>query len=95
MDQLELVKSDFRNFVFLIWKHLHLPNPTEAQYDIADYLQNGPKRRMVEAFRGVGKSWITSAYVLWRLLNNPQEKILVVSASSGRANDFSIFTLDL
>ena len=92
MDQLELVKSDFRNFVFLIWKHLHLPNPTEAQYDIADYLQNGPKRRMVEAFRGVGKSWITSAYVLWRLLNNPQEKILVVSASSGRANDFSIFT---
>lgn len=89
------VLSDFRNFLALIWRHLLLPDPTPVQYDIATYLQHGPKRQVIEAFRGVGKSWITSAYVLWRLLNDPQEKFLVVSASKQRADDFSTFTLRL
>jgi hypothetical protein len=88
----ELVLSDFRNFLFLVWKHLRLPDPTFRQYEIADYLQNGPKRQIIEAFRGEGKSWITSAYVLWRLLRDPNEKFLIVSASKQRSDDFSIFT---
>ncbi len=84
--------SDFRNFVFLVWKHLTLPHPTPVQYDICQYLQDGPRRLCIQAFRGVGKSWITSAFVCWSLLRNPQEKILVVSASKSRADDFSNFT---
>lgn len=83
--------KDFRNFLFVAWKHLGLPDPTPIQYDIAQYLQDGPRRRMVQAFRGVGKSWITSAFVLWTLLNDPDKKILVVSASKNRADDFSTF----
>lgn len=51
------VKSDFRYFLYLIWRHLNLPDPTPLQYDIANYLQIAPKRCVVEAFRGVGKSW--------------------------------------
>lgn len=86
------VLKDFRNFLYLVWKHLSLPDPTPLQYDIAQTLQNGPKRMIVEAFRGVGKSWITSALVIWLLLCNPQLKILVVSASKSRADDFSAFT---
>lgn len=89
------LKSDFRNFLFIVWKHLNLPDPTPIQYDIANYLQSGPKRRVVEAFRGVGKSWITSAFVCWRLYCNPDRKILVISASKTRADDFSTFTLRL
>ncbi len=89
---LDLIKNDFRKFVYVVWKHLGLPDPTPVQYDIARYLQNGPKRLIIEAFRGVGKSWITSAFVDWALLCNPQSKILVVSASKPRADDFSIFT---
>ncbi len=92
MTQLDLVKNDFRKFVYVVWKHLGLPDPTPVQYDIAYYLQHGPKRMIIEAFRGVGKSWITSAFVDWCLLVNPQNKILVVSASKPRADDFSIFT---
>ena len=84
--------SDFRNFLYLVWKHLNLPDPTPVQYDIAYHLQHGGKRKVIEAFRGVGKSWITSAYACWLLLMNPQEKILVISASKQRADDFSIFT---
>ena len=87
--------KDFRNFLYIAWKHLKLPEPTDIQYDIADYLQHGSQRQIISAFRGCGKSWITSAYVLWRLLLDPQLNILVVSASKNRADDFSTFCLRL
>ena len=87
--------SDFRKFLFVCWQHLNLPDPTPVQYDIAKHIQNGEKRIIVEAFRGVGKSWITSAYVVWLLYMNPQLNILVVSASKTRADDFTTFTLRL
>jgi hypothetical protein len=78
-------------FLRVIWEHLTLPDPTPVQDDIADYLQNGPRRSVIEAFRGVGKSFITAAFVCWLLLIDPQLKIMVVSANKDRANDFSIF----
>ena len=56
--------NDFRNFLYIAWKHLRLPEPTPIQYDIANYLQYGSQRQIISAFRGCGKSWITSAYVL-------------------------------
>jgi hypothetical protein len=84
--------KDFRNFLYLCWKHLNLPDPTPVQYEIADYIQHGPKRAMVEAFRGVGKSWITSAFVCHQLLLDPTKNILVVSASAQRSTDFTTFT---
>ena len=84
--------KNFKNFLYLCWKFLNLPNPTPIQYDIADYLQSKERRLVIEAFRGVGKSWITSAFVCHQLLLNPQRNILVVSASKNRADDFSTFT---
>ena len=87
--------SDFRKFLFVIWKHLNLPDPTPVQYDIAYNLKHGDKRMIIQAFRGVGKSWITSAYVVWLLYMNPQLNILVVSASKSRSDDFTTFTLRL
>lgn len=86
---------DFKNFLWLTWKHLGLPEPTRAQYMLADALQYGDRRMLIEAFRGVGKSYITSAFVVWVLLLDPQKKIMVVSASKTRADDFSTFTLRL
>ena len=86
---------DFRNFLFVVWKHLGLPDPTALQYDIAEYIQDGPKRSVIMAFRGVGKSWICSAYVVHQLLLDPTKNILVVSASKSRSDDFSTFTLKI
>lgn len=86
---------DFRNFLFVVWKHLGLPDPTDLQYDIAEYIQSGPKRSVIMAFRGVGKSWICSAYVVHQLLLDPTKNILVVSASKSRSDDFSTFTLKI
>ncbi len=87
--------KDFRNFLFLAWEHLKLPPPTPIQYDIAHYLQTGPKRCCIQAFRGVGKSWITSCFVIHQLLMDPTKNVLVVSASKQRADDFSTFSLRL
>ena len=89
------LKDDFRLFLRLIWSHLRLPSPTPIQLNIAQYLQGGPRRRIISAFRGVGKSWITAAYVCWRLYREPQLKILVVSASKNLSDNFSTFCLQL
>ena len=83
---------DFRNFLFLVWQHLNLPDPTPVQYDMAVFLQNAPRRAILEAFRGVGKSYVTAAFVVWCLLMDPDFKIMVVTASKARADDFSTFT---
>lgn len=87
--------DDFKIFLWWLWRQLGLPNPTEAQYEMADWLQYGPRKRIVMAFRGVGKSWITAAFVLWLLLRNPQEKVMVVSASEYKATEFATFTKQL
>ena len=56
------LKEDFRYFLTAVWTHLSLPAPTRAQLCIAEYLQHGPKRLQIQAFRGVGKSWICLLY---------------------------------
>ena len=85
------LKDDFKLFLQALWEQLDLPSPTRAQYSIADYLQHGPKRLQIQAFRGVGKSWITGAFVLWTLFNDPERKIMIISASKERADNMSIF----
>lgn len=101
--------EDFRNFLAIVWHHLGLPSPTEAQYEIAHRLQYGydtaeakllpedtrtslfvnPREDVVRCFRGAGKSYITSAFAIWRLMRNPRdEKILVVSAAGSKAKEF-------
>lgn len=85
--------NDFRNFVYALWEELGLPDPTAVQYEIAKFLQHGPKRRMVLAFRGVAKTWLAGAYVLWRLHRNPLLQILVVSASADHAKAVTSFIL--
>jgi hypothetical protein len=87
----DTLRKDFRAFLFLVWKHLGLPEPTPVQYDIAHFMQHGPRRKMVQAFRGVGKTWVYAAFVCWRFYCNPEWKIMVVSATKNTADDFSRF----
>jgi hypothetical protein len=99
------LREDFRNFLYVTWKFLGLPDPTDAQYEIAYFMQHGypetyvPVRGrsdMVRAFRGVGKSWIAGAFVDWRLARDPEnEKILVASKSGTKAGEFVDFTKKL
>lgn len=83
--------DDFRLFLFHLWKHLKLPPPTKLQYRMAEYIANGPRRRLLEAFRGAAKTWITCAYGLWRLYRNPNERIKIVSANENKALENGVF----
>lgn len=94
-EELKELVLDFRKYLAYTWDHLSLPKPTKIQLEMASYLAEGQSRKILEGYRGVGKSWITSAFVTWRLLRNPDIKILVVSASKMRADEFSQFTLRL
>lgn len=82
---MERIKQDFRLFLGLLWRFLLNTDPAPIMLDFAWYLQHGPDRAVIMAFRGFSKSWIAVAYALWLLLKNPQEKILVVSGSLARA----------
>jgi hypothetical protein len=83
--------TDFSFFLRILWKHLRLPEPTRAQLAMARYLQYGGPRVQLQMFRGVGKSWVTAAFVIWTLYCDVNKKVLVVSASKQRADDFSLF----
>ena len=67
---LEALQGDFKVFLQALWSQLDLPEPTRAQYAIADYLQHGPKRLQIQAFRGVGKRVGDSFIELDRQLDN-------------------------
>ena len=91
-EQIKRAKADFRVFLFIVWKMISLPDPTPVQYDIANTLQNPPSDRfIIQGFRGVAKSFITCAYTVWKLWNDPQKKIEIVSASKDRADANAIF----
>lgn len=93
-DQLALqrMKDDFVAFLFVLWRALSLPKPTKCQIDMARKLAAGDNRRFIlQAFRGIGKSFITCAFVVWKLWNNPQLKFMIVSASKERADANSVF----
>ena len=91
VDYEQRLKDDFRLFLSLCWQSLALPTPTRAQLAMARYLQHGGPRIQLQCFRGLGKSWVTAAFVLWNLYCDVDKKIMVVSASKSRADDFSLF----
>lgn len=52
-------------------------------------LYTKPREDIIRAFRGLGKSYITMAFVAWRVSRNPRdEKVLVVSATTSKAKEF-------
>lgn len=94
-EYINAMRKDFRNFCAHIWAELGLPPLTPVQNDIAYYLQYGSKRIQVSAFRGVGKSYLTAAFVCWLLWNEKELKIMIVSAGKDRADAFAIFVRNM
>ena len=89
--QIKKYVTSFPAFMEYVWECINLPSPTPIQLDIAKTLQEGNRRLLIEAFRGIGKTYSTGAYATWRLLRNPNEKVLIVSASGPHATAISTF----
>lgn len=81
-------------FITLLMRELNMAEtPTPVQLQISDYLENGPKRRVIAAFRGCGKSTLSAMYLLWKLYHNADEKCLIISASMSRSEAMTAWML--
>jgi len=87
--------SDFRNFLYLAWETLGLPEPTDTQYDVAYQMQHGPNRLVLECWRGFGKSWIAAAFGVWSVREDLDTKVLPLSGAKKRADDQAQFMFQM
>ena len=85
------------HFVTYLLRELNLADtPTKQQLGILHYLENGPDRQIITAYRGCGKSTLTGLYALWRLRMDPfREKVLLVGATADKAVEISNWMLRL
>lgn len=82
----------FQAFAELGMKYLGF-NISEIQDDIAEFMQYGPRKRMVQAQRGQAKSTLAALYCIWRLIQNPQSRILIVSGGERQASDVALLII--
>jgi len=94
--QREKLRNNFKNYLYVVFKHINLPNPTPIQYAMAEELMYGESDIVIEGFRGVAKSTITGIYSSWLLDRDPEnEQLLTVSANQTEAIKFMKFTRNL
>ena len=60
---------------------------TAQQENIAEYMQNGPRLRMVMAQRGEAKTTLAALYSIWRIIHRPSTRVLIVSAGEQNSSD--------
>lgn len=85
----------FTNYLYVLWKFLGLPEPTDRQYEMAELLQQGSPRLIIEGYRGIGKSWITAAFCSWVLGKDQERKFMNISGGEDKAKEFSQFVMKL
>lgn len=92
------------NFLFKAWKTIGLPKPTPLQMDFCEFLDNGAigldpnhegDRRILMAFRGASKSYVTTAFAVCCLRRDRTERILVTSATSKFAGSIATFAYSM
>lgn len=80
--------DDFGEFAAAGMKYLGFPI-TPMQLDIADYMAKGDRFRMVMAQRGQAKSTLAALLAVWKLIQNPATRILIVSAGGDKASEIA------
>lgn len=80
--------KDFRAFAELGMLYLGFELST-IQADIAEFMQKGGKKRMVQAQRGQAKSSLAALYCIWLMLQDPSARILIVSGGEKQASDIA------
>lgn len=94
--QRQKLRNNFKNHLYVVFKHINLPSPTPIQYAIADELQYGETDTVIEGFRGVAKSTITGIYASWLLDRDPENcQMINISANQTEACKFMKFTRNL
>ena len=86
--------TDFRTFAAdgMVYLGFSL---TEVQEDISEFMMNGPRLRMVMAQRGEAKSTLAALYAVWRLLQKPSTRVLIVSGGETQASEVATLVVRL
>jgi hypothetical protein len=88
--------DSFQCFAHYAYSYLNLPAPSRAQLELLDFASDRSNpHRMLMCLRGLSKSLSAQLYTTWRLLNDPDEHILVMSATGERAKNFTQFVQKL
>jgi len=95
LTKLQAHYSDFRDFYADCSSELLGFEPTWMQFDIADYVANGPMWAMVQAQRGEAKTTITGCYAVWCLIHDPSCRVLINSAGSKMAKQIAIWCIQI
>lgn len=97
-EDLELLQKHYARFEDLLYDvmtELLGFDCTDLQMDIAQYLEHGPKYKMIQAQRGQAKTTITAIYAVWRLIQNPKTRILILSAGDGMATQIANWVIQM
>jgi len=86
--------AEFSTFLDVAMTHLGF-DVSEVQQDIGHFLAYGPQYLMVQAQRGQAKTTITAIYAVWSLIQNPQYRVLILSAGGKQANEISTLIVRL
>lgn len=78
--------EDFRVFARAGMAFLGFPL-TDMQEDIAEFMANGPRLRMVMAQRGEAKSTLAALYAVWRIIQDCQTRVLIISGGEKQASE--------
>ena len=68
---------------------------TEIQIDIGQWIAHGPQYRMVQAQRGQAKTTITAAFAVWRCIQDPSTRVLIISAGSDMATEIANWIIQI
>lgn len=71
------------------------PNFTKDYPMLLDTKGKVTHRLVIEAFRGIGKSWLSSTLAAWCLGINPLLNIMALSAAKQKSDEFTTFCLQL
>ncbi|QXG07760.1 terminase [Erwinia phage Zoomie] len=86
--------KEFRDFAYVGMRFLGF-ELTDMQADIADFMQYGPRKKMVAAQRGEAKSTLAALYSVWRLIQNQATRVLIVSGGEQQASEVATLVIRL
>jgi hypothetical protein len=92
-----MVAANYENFVdFARDGMAFLGFPcTWMQADIAEFMEKGPRLRMVMAQRGEAKTTLAALYAVWRLVHRPSTRVLIISAGEDNSSATAILIVRL
>lgn len=84
--------KNFKEFAELGMRYLGF-KLSLIQADIAEFMQYGQAKRMIQAQRGQAKSTLAALYCIWLLIINPTARTLIVSGGEKQASDVALLII--